>query len=64
MDWSEYFPSLTCLKKPKDNQGQESSALNLLFSPNLLQVEFLDVGCGYGGLLSKLIILFHLVILV
>ena len=57
MDWSEYYPSLALLKKPGDNQGQESSPLYSLPSHNLLQVEFLDVGCGYGGLLS--IILFH-----
>ena len=43
MDWSQLYPIY--FKKPISSE--ESS------SENSKQVEFADIGCGYGGLLGK-----------
>lgn len=43
MDWSEHYPDFY-------QSGQTISS-------NCHKVEFADIGCGYGGLLGKAIIL-------
>lgn len=55
MDWSELYPEffapLTQNKShddPKDEKEKHSGA----------QVEFADIGCGYGGLLGNMLALF------
>lgn len=54
MDWSELYPEffapLTQNKShddPKDKRDEQSGA----------QVEFADIGCGYGGLLGNVLVL-------
>ena len=49
--WSEYFP-VHC-KEPIENINNGDG------HPPKYQVEFADIGCGYGGLIGMEILLLH-----
>ena len=49
MDWSKLFPKY--FKSPSTDSKTNGEDMETADSSNS-QVEFLDVGCGYGGLLG------------
>ncbi|XP_053313677.1 tRNA (guanine-N(7)-)-methyltransferase [Spea bombifrons] len=56
MDWSEYYPEFF---KPLSSDGRHDDAKDLEEEKvQEHQVEFADIGCGYGGLLVELSPLF------
>jgi hypothetical protein len=63
MDWSDFYPAYF----PKRDDEEEATIEAALASnhdtqaENRHQVEFLDIGCGYGGLLGKSLIIFRVV---
>ncbi|XP_038642504.1 tRNA (guanine-N(7)-)-methyltransferase isoform X2 [Scyliorhinus canicula] len=55
MDWSQYYPEYF---KPRSNDHHDDEK-DLIDEKKLkFQVEFADIGCGYGGLLVELSALF------
>ncbi|XP_069762186.1 tRNA (guanine-N(7)-)-methyltransferase isoform X3 [Narcine bancroftii] len=55
MDWSKYYPEYFQPCSEQDHDGEK----NLTDNKNVkFQVEFADIGCGYGGLLVELSPLF------
>ncbi|XP_072263243.1 tRNA (guanine-N(7)-)-methyltransferase [Pyxicephalus adspersus] len=55
MDWSEYYPEYF---KPLPSDDRHDDVKDLAEKKEEFQVEFADVGCGYGGLLVELSPLF------
>ncbi|KAM8977813.1 tRNA (guanine-N(7)-)-methyltransferase [Pelodytes ibericus] len=55
MDWSEYYPEYF---KPLDSECRHDDIKDLQEKIQDHQVEFADIGCGYGGLLVELSPLF------
>ena len=45
MDWSKYYPDH--FSPPEDDEDASE------VKKSLKQVEFADIGCGYGGLLGE-----------
>nr|XP_056718572.1 tRNA (guanine-N(7)-)-methyltransferase [Euleptes europaea] len=56
MDWSEHYPEFFMLS-PKDDRHDDPMDVEETARPSS-QVEFADIGCGYGGLLVALSPLF------
>ena len=56
MDWSLHYPSL--IKSFEQSTNDESSVSDKRHKHNHQLVEFVDIGCGYGGLLVALSPLF------
>jgi len=50
MDWHQYYPAFF----PSERELQWQDDLMDLIGSSLPQVEFADIGCGYGGLLVSL----------
>ncbi|XP_072105962.1 tRNA (guanine-N(7)-)-methyltransferase [Mobula birostris] len=55
MDWSQYYPEYF---KPHSDKGHHDDDKDVTDNNLKFQVEFADIGCGYGGLLVELSPLF------
>lgn len=56
MDWSTYYPAFVAQNFPENSDTQQNETSSTLAAPKSLtkDVEIVDIGCGFGGLLVAL----------